>query len=80
MYIHSISLSLYIYIYICTDVCTCIHIYIYIYIIVARGADRQVPAGPGVAQILIKCMLKLVSGKDQGGPSKGGFLNHMLFS
>ena len=52
-----------------------IHIYIYIYIYIYAGA--------GSARLFFVARpscYPLISGKDKGGPSKGGFLNNRLFS
>ena len=90
MYIH-ICVYIYIYIYIYTYISTCVYVYIYIYIYTciyiyiyiyihkhadARPLDRTagaLPAGRRAKSVLL-------SGKDKGGPGKGGFLNNHIFS
>ena len=79
---------IYIYTYINTSLSLSRYIYIYIYIYISqprasarrRGSSRrascraQAPRGPGGENLLG------FSGKDTGGPSKGGFLKNRLFS
>ena len=77
---------IYIYIYFCIYIYV---IYIYIYIYICTYISR-LQHGPGLllealirhpaASDFSRYVLNLSLGKDEGGPSKCGFLNNRLFS